>query len=97
MRNAMLHPFGLTLLLASVMLAGLMLFALDRWSRQAHWIILLGVLAYAASTAVLHRARPIQEHSSDSGDTELDPPEDEDGEPDSGILRRIVQEALAGL
>ncbi len=97
MRNTLLHPFGLALLLANLVLAGLVVSVLDRWSRQAPWILLLGLLAYAASTAVLHRTRPIQGHSSDSGDTELDPPKDEASGPDSLVLRRGVQEALQKL
>lgn len=55
MQKALLHPFGLTLFLASLVLAGLMFFVLDRWSGQALWMIILGFLAYAASAAVLHR------------------------------------------
>ena len=53
MLKALLHPFGLTLLLASLVLAGLVLSVLDRWSGEALWIVLLGVLAYAASVAAV--------------------------------------------
>ena len=55
MLKALLHPFGIMLLLASLVLAGLVLSVLDGWSGQALWIVLLGLLAYAATVAVLYR------------------------------------------
>ena len=45
------------LLLASLVLAALMFSVQDRWSGQALWIVLLGLLAYSASVAVLQRRR----------------------------------------
>ena len=93
MLKAALNPFGLILLLASLVLAGLVLFVLDRWSGQALWIVLLGLLGYGASVAVVRLTTAVQEHTIDSGDAELDPPEDEIGEPDSLVLRPVVHEA----
>ena len=58
MVKALLHPFGLAFLLASLVLAGLALSVLNRWSGQAIWILLIGLLAYAASVAAVHRWRP---------------------------------------
>lgn len=53
--SAVLHPFGLTLLAASVLLAGAtqLLPGLDRWSGQAPWILIWGLLAYASSVTAL--------------------------------------------
>ena len=60
MRFATLHPFGLTLLAASVLLAGAMrlLPGLDRWSEQAPWLLIWGLLAYAASVTALRGSGP---------------------------------------
>ncbi len=60
MRFASLHPFGLTLLAASVLLAGAMrlLPGLDRWSEQAPWLLIWGLLAYAASVTALRGSGP---------------------------------------
>lgn len=97
MLKAALNPFGIILLLASLVLAGLVLFVLDRWSGQALWIVLLGLLGYAASIAVFHLTTAVQEHPIDSSDAELDPPKDEIGEPDSLVLRPLVHEGLRRL
>ena len=81
MQKTLLHPFGLTLFLASLVLAGLMFFVLDRWSGQALWMIILGFLAYAASTAVLHRwPTDVRAASIVSDDTSLDAQEDQEDE-----------------
>jgi hypothetical protein len=60
MRSALRHPFGLALLIPSLLLSGLMRFlpGLERWSAEALWVLLLGLLAYAASVASLWRWRP---------------------------------------
>ncbi len=79
MRNALLHPFGLTLFLASLVLAGLMFFVLDRWSGQALLVIILGFLAYAASTAVIHRWRALGEPI--DGDENSPRPQEEGDDP----------------
>ena len=97
MLKALRNPFGIMLLLASLVLAGLVVSVLDRWSGQAPWIILLGILAYAASVAVLHQTRLSSEQGSNSEVTGPDPTEDEDVEPDSLVLRRMVQDALQHL
>ena len=97
MRGALWHPFGIMLLLASLVLAGLVLSVLDRWSGQALWIVLLGLLAYAATIAVLHRQPTVREHSSGSEETGPDPTEDVHAELDSLGLRNIVQQALQKL
>ena len=97
MLKALLHPFGIMILLASLALAGLVLSVLDRWSGQALWIVLLGVLAYAASIAVLHRTRAVPGQLRGSEDTDLNLSEDE--EPEQGLkdLYDFVQEALRHL
>ena len=97
MLKALLHPFGIMLLLASLVLAGLVLSVLDPWSGQAFWIVLLGLLAYAASIAVLHQTRPTQEQASGSEDPGPDPTEDQEPEPDSQGHYAFVQEALRRL
>ena len=60
MRFASLHPFGLTLLAASVLLAGAtrLLPGLDRWSAQAPWVLIWGLLAYAAAVTALRGSGP---------------------------------------
>ena len=89
MRNALLHPFPIMLLLASLAIAGSAWSVLDRWSDQAPWIVLLGLLAYAASIAVIYR-RPA---AAPSPSPYVDPnpvPTDED-------YRNYVAEALKQL
>ena len=86
MQKALRHPFGIMLLLASLVQAGLALSVLDRWSGQAPWIILLGLLAYAASITVLHLTRPFREQSNGT-----------DPERDSQDFSRFVQKALRQL
>ena len=78
-QKALLHPFGLTLFLASLVLAGLMFFVLDRWSGQALLVIILGFLAYAASTAVIHRWRALGEPI--DGDENSPRPQEEGDDP----------------
>ena len=60
MRGATRHPFTVALLVTSLLLAGAMWFlpALDPWSPQAHWILVLGLVAYAASVAAIRRWQP---------------------------------------
>ncbi len=82
MQKTLLHPFGLALVIVSLVLAGLMLFVLDRWSGQALWIVLLGLLAYAASVAVLRR-RTVGRNSIENEDSDGDFPEYEDPEPNA--------------
>ncbi|MBI2171475.1 MAG: hypothetical protein HYU30_05575 [Chloroflexi bacterium] len=55
MRAVLFHPLGLTLLSASLLLAGAMRFLpwLDRWVSQALWILFWGLLAYTASIVAL--------------------------------------------
>ena len=85
MRNTFLHPFGITLLIASLVLAGLMFFV--RGSERAYWIILLGFLAYAASSAVLLRTPRIKDPAKDPK-VEPDPPD---------LLSDFVDESLRHL
>ena len=101
MRGAIRHPFGPVLLIASLLLAGLMwsLPGLERWSDQALWVLLLGLLAYAATIIALYRTRTgdsakiptladnAAESSSDDGT---------DGQPSADLLR-LVEEALRRL
>ena len=56
----MLHPFGLTLFAASVLLAGAMalLPGLDRWAARAPWVLIWGLAAYAASVTVMRGSGP---------------------------------------
>ena len=63
MRKALLHPFGLALLIASFILMVLMVLVLDRWPSQAYWVALPGLLAYAASTAAIYRWPATSEES----------------------------------
>ena len=64
MRNALRHPFGLTLLVATIVLAGGMRFlpalerSLERWSGQALWILLWGLAVYAVAVVALRLSRP---------------------------------------
>jgi hypothetical protein len=97
MQKTLLHPFGLAFVIVSLVLAGLMLFVLDRWSGQALWIVLLGLLAYTASVVVLRRSRSTPDQAGGSEDTGPDPTEDQDVGLDSRRLRGIVQEALQKL
>ena len=62
-RVALMHPFGLTLLLASVLLAAVVLLKAP-WSGRGIWLFVWGILAYGASAAVvLLRSRPIPDPS----------------------------------
>ena len=97
MLKALLHPFGIMLLLASLVLAGLVLSVLDRWSGQAVWIVILGLLAYAATIAVVHRTRAVPGQPSGSESTDLNLPEGEAPEPDPNDHYNFVQEALRQL
>jgi len=54
MLKALFNPFGIVLLLVSLALTVLVSSVLDRWSGQAIWIALIGLIAYAASTAVTY-------------------------------------------
>ena len=96
MRGAALHPFGLGLLLVSFVLAGLMVSVLDRWSGQFYWIILLGLLAYCASTVVLYRARADRRAGRVEDTSPATPGVDVDW-PDSRAFERMVQNALRKL
>ena len=60
MRSMILHPFGLVLLIASLVLAGAMRFApgLGGGSADAPWVLFWGLLAYGASVIGLLRSRP---------------------------------------
>ncbi len=55
MRAVLFHPLGLTLVIASLVLAGAMRFlpGLDRWYAQSPWILFWGFLAYTASLVAL--------------------------------------------
>lgn len=101
MRSALRHPFGLALLIASSLLAGAMRFlpVLERWSATALWVLLLGVLAYAASVIALHRTRPIlSAKSSAPTDNAAESSSDfeSDVQPSEDFLRP-VEEALRRL
>ncbi len=52
------HPFGLTLLMATFLLAAAMRFLpmLERWSAQVPWVLAWGLLAYAATVIALRRS-----------------------------------------
>ena len=54
MLRVLLNPIGLVLLLASLVLAVLVATVFDRWSEQAIWLALIGVIAYTASSAVIY-------------------------------------------
>lgn len=54
MLRALLNPFGIVLLLASLVLVLLALLVIDRLSGQAIWFSLVGLAAYGASTAVVY-------------------------------------------
>lgn len=69
MLRALLNPFGLALLLASLVFAGLVLSVFDRWSEQAIWLTLIGVVAYIASSAVIYLQLLVDEQSSGSEQT----------------------------
>lgn len=58
-RAAVGHRFGLSLLIATLLLAAAMRFlpGLERWSAQAPWVVAWGLLAYAATVIVLRRSR----------------------------------------
>jgi hypothetical protein len=60
MRDALRHPFALAPLIASLIVAAAVRFlpALEPWSPHAPWILLLGLLAYAASVYAIWRWRP---------------------------------------
>ena len=60
MRTALRHPFGLSLVIATLLLVGLTRFVpgLEPWSARAPWILLSGVLAYVASVIILYRSGP---------------------------------------
>ena len=60
MHTLLAHPFGITIVTASLLMAGTVRFlpGLDLWSGQAAWILFCGVLAYAASTVALLWPRP---------------------------------------
>jgi hypothetical protein len=60
MNEALRHPFGLTLLVASLILAVSvrLIPALDRWSAQAPWVLVLGIVAYVASVVAIQRSVP---------------------------------------
>ena len=60
MRAALRHPFGITLLIASLLLAIAvrLIPVLERWSAQAPWVLLLGITAYVASVVALQRSVP---------------------------------------
>ena len=57
---ALRHPFGVTLLVASLLLAVAVRFlpGLERWSALAPWVLLWGLATYATSVVGLHRSRP---------------------------------------
>ena len=54
MLKALLNPFAIVILLTSLALVGLALSVLDRGPGPAIWILLIGLTAYAASTAVIY-------------------------------------------
>ena len=60
MRSLVLHPFGLVLMITSLVLAGAMRFApgLGVGSGEARWVLFWGLLAYGASIIGLLRSRP---------------------------------------
>lgn len=101
MRSALRHPFGLALLIASLLLAGIMGFlpGLERWSAAALWVLLLGVLAYAASVIALHRTETgPSAKSSVPADNAAEPSSDSgsDGQSSEEFLR-LVEGALRRL
>ena len=101
MRGALRHPFGPVLLIASLLLAGVMKFlpSLESRSDEALWVLLLGLLVYAASIIAVCRTRTgdiaknpkladnTAEASSDHG---------RQGQPSADLLR-LVEEALRRL
>jgi len=85
MLKALLNPFGIALLLASLVLVGLMLSVLDRWSGQAIWISLVGLIAYAASAAVIYLQPSENERSTEPrepGKQEQNQEHESDSKPD---------------
>jgi hypothetical protein len=82
MRVVLFHPLGLTLVIASLLLAGAIRFlpGLDRWSAQSPWILFWGLLAYTASVvALLWSGAGLKELSSTS---------------EASIKRRLRSEAV---
>ena len=101
MRRALRHPFGPVLLIISLVLAGLMRFlpGLERWSDQALWVLLLGLLAYAASVIALYRTRTGDSAKSplpadNAGEASSD--DGSDGQPSADLLL-LVEQALRRL
>ena len=101
MRGALGHPFGPVLLIASLLLAGLIRFlrGLERWSDQALWVLVLGLLAFVAYIIALYRTRTVDSAESptqadNAGDTSSDL--GSDGQP-STDLYRLVEQALRRL
>lgn len=62
LRAALAHPVALGFLLSSVGLAAAMLIlpALQPWSARAPWLLLSGLLTYAAAVLVVHRLKPAE-------------------------------------
>ena len=60
MRSTLTHPFGLTVLVVSVLIAGAMRFLtqLDRWEGMAIWVALWGLLGYGISAFAVSRWQP---------------------------------------
>ncbi len=100
MRDALRHPFGLTLLITSLLLAGVMRFlpALESWSAQALWVLLLGLLAYATSLLTLHRTRP-HPFAPELGNKNTRPTSTDVGSDGQSLedFPRLVEEALRRL
>lgn len=102
LRDALRHPFAAALLITSLLLAGAMRFLppLDPWSRQAPSIVVLGLVAYAASVAAICRWRPspLQPVISDLDLPENDLPAQEQASQDfaklvDGALRKLNKPA----
>ncbi len=89
------------LLTASLLLAGVVRFlpSLERWSDQAPWVLLLGLLAYVASIGALYRTRTDDSAKSPAlADNAAESSTDDgsDGRPSQGLLR-LVEEAVRRL
>ena len=70
MLKALLNPFGIALLIATLVLVGLVSSVLDRWSGQAIWIFLIGLIAYTSSAAVIYLQPSEDEQRNRTGESE---------------------------
>lgn len=97
MLKALLNPFGLLLILGSLVLAVLAQFVLGGQSGQALSLGLLGLLAYGATIAVLQQTQTPRAKSRNSEHTNPDFTVSEEPWPDAEIAYDVMQDTLKKL